>query len=334
MEPAGPPAGSSVSPTVASAPAGGSSDALRARRIAELSVLGVIVLWGGNFIVVKVAIGELPPAVFAALRYSLASVVLLSLLRWREGTIRLPRRDLVRLAILGVIGYGFYQILWTTALQTVSAGDSALLIATTPVITGLVAAVVGTDTLTPTKLGGGLVAFVGVAIVIGGGVGFTVTGSLVGDLMTLGAAVCWAIYTSFGARFLVRLSALRTTAWAVAFGTLFVIPLGLFQLRGMSDPGPAIVGAAGAIVYAGVLAAGISNVVVFRAIRLLGPTRVTAFQFFIPAVTVVLAAIILDEPIRAAQIVGGVVIVVGVLLTRSRPSGWGGRRRDVSAAAP
>ena len=52
------------------------------------------------------------------------------------------------------------------------------------------------------------------------------------------------------------------------------------------------------------------------------------------SVTVVLAAIILDEPIRAAQIVGGVVIVVGVLLTRSRPSGWGGRRRGVSAAVP
>ncbi len=231
--------------------------------------------------------------------------------------------------ILGILGYGVYQILWTTALQHVSAGDSALLIATTPVITGLVAAAIGTDTLTPAKLVGGLIAFVGVAIVVGGGAGFDLTGSLVGDVMTLLAAACWSVYTAFGARFLIRLSALRTTAWAVTFGALFLVPLGLVQLTGMVDPGPAILGAAGAIVYAGVLAAGISNVVVFRAVRLLGPTRVTAFQFLIPAITVALAAVVLHEPITIAQILGGFVIVAGVLVTRGRPTPSIPRRRAV-----
>jgi drug/metabolite transporter (DMT)-like permease len=73
------------------------------------------------------------------------------------------------------------------------------------------------------------------------------------------------------------------------------------------------------IVYAGALAAGIANVFVFNAIRLVGPTRVTATQFLVPAGAVVLAAIFLDEPITAGQVAGGAIILLGVWLTR-RPS--------------
>jgi drug/metabolite transporter (DMT)-like permease len=59
-----------------------------------------------------------------------------------------------------------------------------------------------------------------------------------------------------------------------------------------------------------------SNVIVQNAVRVIGPTRTSAFQFLVPALAVVLAALLLAEPIRPGQIVGGVVIVVGVLITR------------------
>ena len=58
---------------------------------------------------------------------------------------------------------------------------------------------------------------------------------------------------------------------------------------------------------------------VFNAIRLVGPTRVTATQFLVPAGAVVLGAIVLNEPIGIGQVVGGAIIVLGVWLTR-RPS--------------
>ncbi len=74
-----------------------------------------------------------------------------------------------------------------------------------------------------------------------------------------------------------------------------------------------------AIVYAGALAAGIANVFVFNAIRLVGPTRVTATQFLVPAGAVILGAWFLNEPIGLGQVIGGAIIVLGVWLTR-RPS--------------
>jgi drug/metabolite transporter (DMT)-like permease len=71
-----------------------------------------------------------------------------------------------------------------------------------------------------------------------------------------------------------------------------------------------------AIVYSGVLAAAIANVIVFNGVRLLGPTRVITLQSFVPPMAVVMAFVFLGEPIRPAQVVGGLIIVLGVAMTR------------------
>jgi drug/metabolite transporter (DMT)-like permease len=237
----------------------------------------------------------------------------------------LPRRDLLPLLALGGLGFGIYQILWATALQEIAAGDSALIIGATPVLVALFAVVAGSDTLTPLKLAGALISFVGVGLVIAGGTGLTLGATLVGDLLTLLAAICWAGYTAFAAPFLHRVSPLRTTAWAMVGGTLVLLPVGLLQL-GAADLGAVEAGSWLGLAYSALLPAGIANVIVFQAVRLVGPTRITAFQFLVPAFAVVIAATFLAEPIHAGQVVGGAVIVAGVWLTRRRHIGVGGLR--------
>lgn len=292
------------------------------RRLAEVAVLGVMVIWGGNFIVVKSAVTVLPPVGFTFLRFALASLVLLVLLRLREGSIGLPRRDFVSIAALGALGFGAYQILWTTGLTTVGAGDSALLIAATPVMVALLAVVARTDVLTPLKLAGVLISFAGVAIVVASGPGLSLGGSIVGELITLGAAICWAIYTAFAGPYLRRHSPLRATAWATVAGTVVLAPLAVLQLATVEGPviTPEILGA---VLYAGLLAAGVSNVIVMNGIKVVGPTRTAALQFLVPALAVVFAAIFLNEAIRPGQVVGGIVIVAGVVLTRGGAGGLG-----------
>jgi len=285
------------------------------RRLAEIGVLVVMVLWAANFIVVKSAVAVLPPVGFTFLRFCIASATLLVLLRWREGTIALPRRDFLAICGLGAIGFGLYQILWTTGLTTVPAGDSALLIASTPVLVAILAVAARSDVLTPAKLLGGLVSFVGVALVIASGPGLTLGGSLAGEAITLLGAGCWSFYMAFGAPYLSRYSPLQTTAWATVAGTLVLAPIALSQLASSTSASltPAVLGA---VLYSGFLAAGVSNVVVQNGIRVVGPTRTAAYQFLVPALAVVLAALFLFEPIRVGQVVGGLVIVAGVLVTR------------------
>ena len=99
------------------------------RRLVEASVIGVMVVWAANFIVVKDVLAVMPPVGFTFLRYALASLALLGILRWSEGAVRLPHPDALRILLLGGMGFGLYQILWTVGLQSIPAGDSALLIA-------------------------------------------------------------------------------------------------------------------------------------------------------------------------------------------------------------
>ena len=286
------------------------------RRRAEIGVLIVMVLWAGNFIVIKGTLDVLPPIGFTLLRFLLASTILLAVLRWREGTIRISLRDLAPLALFGALGFGVYQILWTTALGQISAGDSAVLIAVTPVLTALIAVAIGADTLTRPKLAGAIVSFAGVLVVVGAGAGLDLAGEAAGYVLTLLAAVCWATYSAFGAPILRRYTPLRATTWATVSGTAVLAIPGLFQLSTVDVSGLTVASLL-AVVYSGALSAGISNVVVLNGIGQLGPTRVTALQTLVPAIAVVLAFLVLHEPIRLGQVVGGLIVLAGVALTRT-----------------
>jgi drug/metabolite transporter (DMT)-like permease len=296
----------------------------RERRLAEIAVLVVMVIWAGNFIVVKSAVAVLPPAGFTFLRFSLASITLLLLLRWREGSIGLPRRDFIAIFLLGGLGFGIYQLLWTFGLTTVAAGDSALIIAATPVLVAVLAVLARSDVLTRSKLLGSIVSFAGVAIVIASGQGLSLGGSLAGEAITLLAAVCWATYTAFAAPYLWRYTPLRATTWATVAGTAVLAPVAVAQLASV-DMSQVDAGVGGAVLYSGMLSAGVANVVVSNGIKLVGPTRAAAYQFLVPALAVLLAFLFLREPIRPGQVLGGVVIVLGVLATRGTIGRFGQR---------
>ena len=92
-------------------------------------------------------------------------------------------------------------------------------------------------------------------------------------------------------------------------------PLAIVQL-GALDHIPLGLDVIGAIFYSGMLAAGVANVVVLNGVKVVGPTRTAALQFLVPALAVLLAFLFLAEPIRTGQVLGGLVIVAGVLITR------------------
>ena len=292
----------------------------RARHLAELAILLVMLTWGANVVAVKAALSDVPPILFAFVRFGTAFLVLLALLWWREGSVGLPRRDVVPFLLLGLAGFGLYQDLWATALGRTTASNSALITAATPVSTMLIAAAVGSDTLSPAKLVGAFIGFSGVVAVVGATHGFGFTGASAGDLMTLGATISWACYVAFGAPVLRRHSPLRMATWAIGFGCLGMLPFAAWQATSF-DVSRIHAGTVGLWLFCALLAAAAANVVMFEAVKVLGPTRAMLFQFLVPAFAVAMAAIFLGEAIVAGQVAGGAVIVLGILVARSRRLG-------------
>jgi drug/metabolite transporter (DMT)-like permease len=292
----------------------------RARRLAELAIVLVMLTWGANVVAVKAIISEVPPVLFAFVRFGVAFLVLLSVLRWREGNVGLPRRDILPLMLLGLAGFGLYQDLWATALGRTTASNSALITAATPVSTMLIAAAIGSDRLSATRVIGALIGFAGVISVVGATHGFGFSGASSGDLMTFAATICWACYVAFGAPVLQRHSPLKTATWAIGFGCLGMLPLAAWQV-GSFDPSRVHAGTIGLFLFCTLLAAAAANVVMFEAVKVLGPARAMLFQFLVPAFAVCMAAVFLGEAIVAGQLVGGLVIVLGILVARSRRLG-------------
>ena len=151
--------------------------------------------------------------------------------------------------------------------------------------------------------------------------GFGFTGASGGDLMTFVATVCWACYVAFGAPVLRRHSPLKTATWAIGFGCLGMLPLAVAELPQFEPSHISLVTVA-LFAFCALLPAAAANVVVFSAIKVLGPTRVMFFQFLVPAFAVIMAALFLGESIVIGQVLGGIVIVAGILAARlgSRPA--------------
>jgi len=296
--------------------------ALPARRPAFLGDLGMItvaLIWGLNFSVTKGAFASFPPLAFTAVRFTVASLLLLPLVRRVEGPQTLSRGVLWRLVLLGVVGNTLYQLAFISGLARTTASNSALILASMPSIVALVAAGLGLEPVRPRVLVGVLVASVGVVLVIaarGGGFG---GGSLAGDLLSLTAVICWAGYTLGLRRMPDGVSPLRVTAITTVAGAPGLVLAGIPELLATRWDA---VGAAGwaALGYATIFSLVVAYLLWNRSVQAVGASRTVVYMCLTPLIAVLGAALLLGERPRPLQGVGAALILGGVVLTRLVPS--------------
>lgn len=295
-------------------------------------LLAVMLVWGSNFSIVKLALDEVPRHAFNALRLMLATALLLTtllVLRWvpllstalgpgmRRAFTRsegLTAREWGSVAGLGLIGHLGYQLCFIGGLARTTAASSALIIGSTPILVALVAVILGIEHVGVLHWIGTLLSMVGVALVVGLGDSAS-GGSLPGNLLVLGAAACWAIYTVACRPLLARHSPLVLTAYSMAFGTVGYLVVRNGDLRDLSwleMSGTAWA----ALTFSAVFALYASYLVWYAAIQQLGSARTSIYANFVPVVGVVVAVAWLGEPARWPMLVGATAIVVGVALTR------------------
>jgi drug/metabolite transporter (DMT)-like permease len=286
-------------------------------------MLIVVLIWGLNFSVTKGAFETFPPLAFTAVRFAIASALLLPLVRRVEGEAPLPAGALGKLVVLGVVGNTLYQLGFISGLALTTASNSALILAAMPPVTALAAAALGVEPVRPRVIAGVVVASVGVVLVVaaehrGGG------GRLAGDLLTLGAVLCWAAYT-LGLRSLpAGVSPLRVTAVTTLAGLPGLALAGLPQLLAMDWLG---VGARGwaALAYATIFSLLVAYVIWNRSVKVVGPSRTVLYMCLTPLVAVGGATVMLGERPRPLQGLGALLILSGVLLARSSADRGGGR---------
>ena len=234
-------------------------------------MLLVALIWGVNFSVTKGVFARFPPLAFTGVRFALASLLLIPLVRRIEGPESLPRWVVTRLVVLGVVGNTLYQLGFISGLARTTASNSALILAAMPSIVAVMAVVLRFEPLRPRVLGGVLIATVGVVLVIAArAAGFGVA-TTAGDLLTLGALICWAGYT-LGLRVLPpEVSPLRVTMVTTVAGAPGLVLAGMPEMLSMDW---SAVGWQGwsALAYATFLSLLVAYLIWNRSVKVVGPS--------------------------------------------------------------
>jgi drug/metabolite transporter (DMT)-like permease len=279
----------------------------------------VVVVWGANLSVIKVALREFPAQSFNALRLILAAVALLAIIARQAppGARGIARADWRRVGFLGVIGGVLYQLLFLAGVPRTSVANSGLIFGLTPVVISLMSAAVGHERLPWTRWAGGLLSVLGLYFVVGVGATLSVN-SLTGDALVFAGMLCWAVYSVGSRPLLGRYSPTVLTAWTTAIGATLYAVAAIPTLAGTHWA--AVSWWSWFLMAASSLVCLVwSYVVWYTGVQRLGATRTSAYSNLTPIAAMVIAWLWLGEPITPAQSVGAAAILGGVFLTRWSP---------------
>ena len=289
------------------------------RRIQSVDVmlLTTVLLWALNFTVTKYVLTHgFKPLAYSALRYGGAALLFSGLTYRMEGTLSVRRRDLPLLLVAAGIGVWVNQITYMYAVKLTTATTVALILGSTPIFAALIARAAGLERLSRIFWLASLVSFGGVALVAAGS-GGGVSGDVTGDVLAVGAAATWAAYSVIVAPLMRGYSPYQISAVVLFVGWVPLVATGSGQLASQDW------GAVGwldwvCLGYALLGPLVLTNVLWFRAIDRVGPSRATLFANLQPFVAAIFALAILSEKITWLQILGGVAIGAGILLCRVR----------------
>jgi drug/metabolite transporter (DMT)-like permease len=280
-------------------------------------LLGMTLIWGSNFSLIKAALRQMPELGFNTLRMALGSVLFAAIIQHRHGirglAARLDGRDWISLVTLGVVGHFAYQLLFMAGVARTSVANSSLVFGCTPVTVALMSSFLGHERITAARWAGVALSLAGIYLVVGQA--NQRGASAFGDLLIFGAMLCWAIYTVGSRSLLTRHSPLVVTGWTMAIGTALYAPFGVPSLLRLDWAGVDW-WAWGLLTYSAVFALVVAYLIWYTAVQRVGNSRTSIYSNVVPLVAMSVAAVVLGEPITTRKIAGAAAILAGVALTR------------------
>jgi drug/metabolite transporter (DMT)-like permease len=284
-------------------------------------LLGMTLIWGSNFAIIKAAMHEVPPSAFNTIRMLAASGLCVALILHQHDARlvlgRFDRRDWRRLLALAAVGHFSYQFLFINGVATTSVANSSLIFGCTPVTVALLSALLGHERVTPRQWAGVGISLAGVVLVVSQA--SQRGASLAGDALIFAAMLSWATYTVGAQPLLARHSPLLVTGVTMTIGSVFYALFGIPALRRL-DWHAVSPAAWGALVYSAVFSLVVAYVIWYTAVQRVGSSRTSIYSNLVPIVAIGVAAVVLGEPLSVRKIAGAVAVIVGVLLTRFAPA--------------
>ena len=273
-------------------------------------------LLGGAVVATRQVVDDISPLNLAFVRYALGGAFLAALLSLiRPGALRLPRKELPKIAVLGVLMYALFPVLFNTSLRYTTASRGAVILALMPLFTAVFGAFARSEQLRAVQWVGVVLSIAGVATVFAeSGFGFSDGRSvLIGNALMVGAALVGAIYSVAARPILMRFGAPPVAAISMLSGAaLLCIPAFLRDTTGQ-------IGAADTqdkllVLYLAIPGGALAFFLASFALSRLSATQATLYINLNPLVATVLAALLLNEQLNRWFGLGFLLVVIGLLL--------------------
>ena len=267
-------------------------------------------LGGTAAAITRYLVGNADPVTLAILRWGigfgcLLPTALLLKVKWP------PRHDWFAVALLGICFFGLFFVLYNIAISFTTAARASLALATLPLHTMMVGALLGVEPLTMRKTLGVCIAILGVFAALASGLSSAPAGAWRGELIMTGAVMCMAFYNVLSRPFMQRSSALGFLTVGMGSGAAALVLVGAltgsFAVLGHLTPPQWIAG-----ICLGVGGGALAFILWMMALQRATPTRVASTMTINPLAAGVLAALLVGEPITASLVVGLVAVFAGI----------------------
>lgn len=291
---------------------------LRRRAYVDFLLMTTVLVWGLNFPLMKLMYRHFHPIVFNAIRFPIASITMLLLLKVRGDKLYVDNRDRRSVFSLGLIANTLYPFLFVLGLDRTTSGNAALLMALTPVFAFLIGVAMKRERFSSGILTGIVLSMSGAAaIVIFGNSELSLTSAWIGDLLMISSAVCWGWQSAWSTRLLPKYGPIRLTVFMMVAGTAIMVPLSipwLLQQNWSQIPYTAWLGLA----YSAWLSITYGYFMWAYALNAIGVAHTSVFNNLTPVVALLAGWLLLAEQPSIWQLTGVVLVLVGVFMVRSR----------------
>jgi drug/metabolite transporter (DMT)-like permease len=279
-----------------------------------------VISWGASFVATKFALRDVHPITVVWLRFAMGVIILGAAVIARKQFALPQRKDLAYFVLLGFIGITFHQWLQSTGLLTAQATTTAWIVATSPIFIAVLGWLFLMEKLGWQRVCGIVLAFVGVLLVVSkGNLQSLLFGSAIttGDILIMISAPNWAIFSVLSRYGLKQHPAARMMFYVMLFGWLLSSIL-FFSGPGLSDITALTMQGWMGVAFLGVICSGLAYIFWYDALQALPASQVGVFLYIEPLVTLVVAAILLEEPLLLASLIGGAIILLGVWMVNRR----------------
>ncbi|WP_425448467.1 DMT family transporter [Dethiothermospora halolimnae] len=282
-----------------------------------LSMLFTVIVWGLSFLSIKVVIDIIPPVTLGFLRFAIASVLLLFVVKLKGASTKLDSKDIPFVILSGFTGITLYFIFENNGVKELPASTASLIIATIPIVTLITDTIVLKTKLTRLKLISVLISFIGVYFIVGSDLKDLMSGgSITGYLYMLGAVLTWVIYALVTKPVSGKYSQMVLVYYQSVFGALLFVPFMIYEVIFIETPKWYQVTGSVAlnILYLGIFCSAVGYITYVYGLKHLGVSISSIYLNAIPLVTVVASVFILNEEITLYKAVGGLLVIISVTM--------------------